>query len=242
MIRRIINKLRKIKNGKTVPVNVHLSIVDRVGLDFQKFKTVFDVGAYHGIVSEDALTKNANIEVHLFEPNNAAFEVICKKFAGKNIHLINKAVSDTNGTKKLYLNHFEQTNSLLESNSVDDHLDELTKNIASQNVDVITLDKYCKSINLHEIDFLKIDTQGNSFQVLSGAAELLRKKQIKYIYVETEFIQIYKEQKCFSEIEIFMRSIGYQLFKLYDLHYAQDGRLAWCDSLFIPALQIPLHQ
>jgi hypothetical protein len=61
--------------------------------------------------------------------------------------------------------------------------------------------------------------------------KLLSHKKVKYLYVEAEFIEMYKGEKLFSEIETLMRSHGYFIMDLYNLNYV-NNHLAWCDVLF----------
>lgn len=237
MIKKVLKKIfRKETIEDRNPISslsiASLSITDLIDLGYENFKTVFDIGAHHGSFTEAILNRNPSVEIHAFEPYNLAFEVLKNKFRDKNVFLRNCALGEIQGESTLHLNKFDETNSLLLSNSIDADLDVLTKNISEQKVNVITLDSYCDYKGIETIDLIKIDTQGNSYNVLLGATELLTKKRIKNLYVETEFIQIYKGEKCFSEIELFLRNIGYQLVNFYNFNYTQDKRIAWCDCLF----------
>lgn len=231
MIKKVYHKLFKDKSNRANKALPNKCITDK--LDFSNFKVVFDIGAYHGTFTENLFSKNPRMEIHAFEPFIKSYEIVKKKFNKKNVTVNNLAVSDFTGTNNLFLNSFDQTNSLLESNFTNSMLDRLTKNINFQAVQIITLDDYCEQLNLPLIDFIKIDTQGNSYNVLVGAEQLLLKKKITHLYVETEFIEIYKNQKCFSEIEILLKKMDYQLVDFFDINYTADGRIAWCDSLFI---------
>ena len=48
-----------------------------------------------------------------------------------------------------------------------------------------TLDFFINQIGVDRIDVLKIDVEGFDFEVLKGASQLLKEKQIKVIVVET---------------------------------------------------------
>ena len=52
-------------------------------------------------------------------------------------------------------------------------------------VPVTTLDFFINQIGVDRIDVLKIDVEGFDFEVLKGASQLLKEKQIKVIVVET---------------------------------------------------------
>lgn len=232
MIMKMINKIFGQGNDKDIQKELSKNVTELVDLDFNEFETVFDVGAYHGSFTKAVLNKKPTMNMHLFEPSVDSYKIIRQNFKGPNVNLNNVAVTNSIGEQQFFINHYDETNSLLPSNIVNDQIDELTRHKDSQNVKTITLDHYCAKINLGNIDFIKVDTQGNTFNVLLGAEHLLREKRIQYLYIETEFIQIYTDEKCFSEIEMYMRDKDYQLMNLYNLNYTKDGRIAWCDCLF----------
>lgn len=49
----------------------------------------------------------------------------------------------------------------------------------------MTLDYYCQNHNIDEIDFLKMDIEGNEYKALLGASGLLKQKKIGVIQIET---------------------------------------------------------
>jgi len=200
---------------------------------FGPFKTVFDIGAHHGKVSKKLKQLSPSAVVHAFEPFGKSYEVLKSRFSNDNrVVLNNLAVSSVVGEAPFYSNVGDETNSLLESVPTNDPIDAWTQNICAIKVKTITLDTYAINSEISQIDFIKIDTQGNTFDVLEGAGELLRRQAISWIYAEAEFIEIYKREKRFSEIEIYMRRYGYQLVNIYNMNFTQSGCLAWADVLF----------
>jgi len=61
-------------------------------------------------------------------------------------------------------------------------------------------------------DFLKIDTQGAELNILRGAADSL--DSVIGLELEVEFIEAYKGQPLFSDIDSFVRAKGFELFDL----------------------------
>jgi FkbM family methyltransferase len=206
-----------------------------LGPKMSGFKYVFDVGAYHGSFAEQVSKLNPAVAIHVFEPFTASCELIRTKFKNNPAITVNHAaVSDMEGTAVLHINAFAETNSLLASGEVADSIDALTKSVNSETVSVITLDSYCESHGIEFIDMIKIDTQGNSYQVLKGMEKMLSEKKVGFLYVEAEFVEIYKNEKLFSEIELLMRGYGYSIDDLYNLNYINNEKLGWCDILFSP--------
>lgn len=94
------------------------------------------------------------------------------------------------------------------------------------------------------IDFLKVDVQGGSLQVLEGATACLARTLV--CHVEAEFSEIYRDEKLFSEIDRFMRGQGFvlldfarlgrQRYKSFDssaTYFFQAGRLLWADCIYV---------
>ena len=201
--------------------------------ELENFSTVFDIGAYQGHFVSQVLKAGTKIKIHVFEPFQESFSILQSSFKGQQNVILNKvAVSNTSKRSYLNVNSFKETNSLLDSASIDQAIDALTKTESVQAVDVICLDEYCHKNKILEIDLIKIDTQGNSYNVLLGLSGMLQLKKVKYLYVEAEFAEIYKDEKLFSEIELLMRDFGYSIVKLYNINYIDQKRLGWCDVLF----------
>ena len=66
-------------------------------------------------------------------------------------------------------------------------------------------------------ELLKIDTQGTEFEILQGARRTLGERTAA-IFVEVEFCQIYRQQRLFSDLEIFLRGEGFSFFGFHSLH------------------------
>ena len=113
---------------------------------------------------------------------------------------------------------------------------ETTKSI---NVQCNTLDNILKANNIHNVDFLKIDTQGSELQVLQGARKTLQ-KSIFGVDVEVEFSQLYENQSLFADVDIYLRDLGFSLFDInlarlkrnkYNNVYSK-GQVLWAHALY----------
>ena len=60
-----------------------------------------------------------------------------------------------------------------------------------------------------EIDYMKIDTQGSELEILKGSTNFL--DGIIGLEVEVEFVEIYKGQPLFPEVNEFIQSHGFSL-------------------------------
>ena len=124
---------------------------------------------------------------------------------------------------KIYLNQRPTTSSLLPPyKSVTDRYDweylfrspeDIFETVAVENVETSQLDEAVTSFELPQPDFLKIDVQGLSLEVLQGASETLD-KSVLGIEVEVEFLESYLGQKTMGYIHEHLFESGYEIFRL----------------------------
>jgi len=68
------------------------------------------------------------------------------------------------------------------------------------------------------IDVLDISVEGHDFQVLKGAEETINRGDIKIIKANFQFLEMWKGQGWFSDIDQFLRSKGYELAHIEIVH------------------------
>ena len=94
------------------------------------------------------------------------------------------------------------------------YLQEKEKQIS---VKVNSLDSSLTHTEILNPCFMKIDIQGMELDVFKGASNFL-KQQCLGIRIEVYFHQIYEKQPLFSDIDIYLRSFGFQPFQFVELH------------------------
>ncbi len=92
--------------------------------------------------------------------------------------------------------------------------------VATEEVDVKTLDEFANEAGIGSIDFLKIDAQGTEYEVLKGAENLLDAHRIGLIKLEVNFVPVYEGQKLFGELDLFLKQHG---FDLVDIVFYEDA-------------------
>ncbi|KQV84499.1 hypothetical protein ASC90_00145 [Rhizobium sp. Root1220] len=94
------------------------------------------------------------------------------------------------------------------------------------------------------VDLLKLDIQGFELEALKHASEILRRTLV--VHCEVSFVEIYKGQALFSEVEQYMRAIGFELVDFSTLcRYPFAGTpfsgsrdwLGWGDAVFFRRLE-----
>lgn len=142
-------------------------------------KIYFDVGANNGSsMIHHAKHSDDNI-VYAFEPTPEMADIIRNETNHlKNYHLVQKAVSNYNGTASFYVagNADWGCSSL---NQFNDNLDKtwpgrtdfvVTNEIK---VDVIRLDTFIQEHGITEIEYLHVDVQGQDLEVLMGLGDAI---------------------------------------------------------------------
>ncbi len=219
--------------------------------------TAFDVGAKGGIFSFPKLEKYCTF--YGFEPNPDEYKKLLQSNQDASISYFPFALSDKKGVANLRITKYPSYSSFLEFDAAnfDKHFGRMKgsevwrKGLETDKVipvETESIDNLMQRENLPLIHFLKLDTQGTELQILQGAKETLEATQIGVIFTEFSFIQSYVGQNLFSELELYLRDLNYELIdcrfypgsvqkifwpfgKIYDQpRYSTGG-----DAVFVPA-------
>jgi FkbM family methyltransferase len=102
-----------------------------------------------------------------------------------------------------------------------------------------TLRAFVSDAAINRIDYLKLDTQGNEYDILNDAAILAKSGVVK---AEVEFVELYENQKLYADIARLMNQHGFVQFDLRfeQIHYRGQnlevlpgGLLTWADAYFV---------
>lgn len=193
--------------------------------------TILDVGANQGQSVARFAGLWPSAVIHSFEPSPSTFEVLRRnvaELAPTVVHPVNAGVGAEAGTLLLLENSQSDMSSFLPLAE-----ESWGSTVAETPVDVVTLDDYCAEHDITRIDLLKSDTQGYDFEVLKGADRLLTSGAIRTIFMEVIFADLYERVPDFDHVYRYLRERGYHLVGLYEPFHTEDGRLAWCDALFV---------
>lgn len=142
---------------------------------------IFDVGANIGDYSLKCLNYIKNSEVHAFEPSKKTFEILQRNLSGKKILLHNVGFGNKKEKKTLYSNKDGSGIASVYKRDLDYLGIKMNK---KEEINLETLDNFCKKAKIDSIDFLKLDVEGHEVKVLEGAGEMLKNRMIKKIQFE----------------------------------------------------------
>ncbi len=219
--------------------------------DFKK-KIVFDVGCNRGNFTKNVINlEKKNVEqsqFYLFDPNPNIKNYLHNLLKNKNVEYFPLALDDTNMKKKFTINrYFEASGSSLKSAHKDDKLYNLSrkafmklfrpfkkiKDYESIDVQTQTLDNFCSLNNIERIDLLKLDTDGNEYEILRGAEKLLSQDRIGIIYTEISGLKKEFDYKVKKIVEL-LDKYNFELKKVYKIRSVSlISNLKATDNLFV---------
>jgi FkbM family methyltransferase len=190
---------------------------------------IFDLGSLNGIESVYFSQLLPNCKVYSFEANpNSALLVRENQKHYPNTYCVNKAVSSYNGKSQFYL-----TQENIGASSLLKPLGGYAGNQYSTiDVDVTTVENFCKENNIPKIDILWMDLQGNELNALKGMGDLLY--TTKMICSEVGLKPYYENHTLYDEIYNYLKIFGFEVSnKEYPFPYPRNLNNLECDFIFI---------
>jgi len=150
--------------------------------------------------------------------------VIANKMSSNNV-VENFAVSDVDDHDvELNVANNGQSSSLLD---MKEHLImhpgiEYVAKVRCKTITIKTLVEKYKNV---KFDLINLDIQGMEYVALCGAGDLL--KDVKFIYTEVNFIEIYKDCGLIGKIDTLLQEYG------FDRVATADSGCGWGDALYV---------
>ena len=195
---------------------------------FKKKNIIYvDIGTNEGNFI-DFLSSFCNFKkIICYEPIKELTDKIdIKKYSNK-ILIYNMVLSNKNSIKNFYQYDISSQSSLYQQNNLFKSLKKLKKKFK---VKTIKFDDKFK--NYRNIDFCKIDVQGEELNVLQGMKKSLINKKIKLIKIEISFIERYRGSKSnFLSIINYLSKSGYYLISISKIKYIKN-KILLMDAYF----------
>lgn len=169
---------------------------------------ILDIGAALGETPPyQSFVDAGRAKIFGFEPNQEEHEKLRAKY-GKQHRFLPYFAGD-GGKAVYYETNWPPTGSLLEPNlellGKFNNMAELSQTVARHEVETKRIDDMDE---IKDVDFIKIDVQGGELAVLSNAGRALASAVC--VQAEVEFVELYKGQPMFADIDAFLRANGFQ--------------------------------
>lgn len=183
------------------------SLLDYFPEDFQI--NILDIGASIGdeLPPYQTLVDAGRAKIIGFEPNAEECERLNQKYGEPHRFFPYFVGNGEPGT--FYETNWMLTGSLYEPNSPllekFQNLAELVTPVATHPVATTKVDDI---VDIDDVDFFKIDIQGGELAVFQNALHALSGSLV--IQTEVEFLELYKGQPMFADVDVFLREVGFQ--------------------------------
>lgn len=235
LIKGVLNKLGIIafKRSSRVYLPEEDSYRIAVALCGKQNPVIIDGGAHRGGSVDAYSVYVPDAEFHCFEPDPILADELKGLFAGRqNVRIIASALGQSSGHATFNINASRPTNSLLPvADGIQADLQALCQVVEQVDVDVVSIDEYCKAQGIKQVDILKLDLQGYDYKALLGASSTL--KNVQVVQVEVLFAEIYQGCNLFQDILTLMLGHGFSLYTLCGIHYGKNDELLWSDAIFV---------
>jgi FkbM family methyltransferase len=179
-----------------------------------RISTVFDVGANVGQTACEFAKHYPASQIYCFEPVHETFGRLQRDLgACSNIHTFNFGLGARSGQRKMILEGAHQMYHL-QPEYGEAPVGENSARV--EQVSLQTLDEFCERQGITHIDFLKIDTEGNDLDVLTGADDMLHCQEVDIVQVEAGMSHRNRRHVRFELFMEFMEQRGYYLFGIYE--------------------------
>lgn len=177
-----------------------------------------------------------------FDPNKEECELLSSSLSNfKNVRYLPFAIGGSVGPATMYLTESKYCNSLLKPRAEwlrRFKFRNLFNLIGEEVVECVTLDHLQQTEDI-EADIIKIDSQGLELPILKASENVLARTFC--VETETGFIENYVGETVLSQIDKFMRNMG---FLMFDINIHRIGREnpfgaislkqpMWCETLWL---------
>jgi FkbM family methyltransferase len=240
----------------TAPPPLSPSALAAVAALLERPLTALDVGCRDGVRAHwRTLGENALLVGFDPDPHECARLAVAAPGPARELY-VPVALGGRDGTATLHVTADPQSSSLYPPDAVSiDRHPELWRHAprTTAEVAISTIASWALSADVSAVDALKVDVQGAELDVIRGAGRLL--DGIRALEAEVEFAQLYEGQPLFCDLDAFLRSRGFVLWRLRELHHCGlaragrgepvfgvgeyvertrlGGRLAWANALWV---------
>ena len=187
---------------------------------------ILECGANTGTSTEKFLNRFENPNIHTFEPVPKHIDVLNKKFSDNDdITIHEMAVGPSEGTIRIGVARKSNASSVLEIDTLQKYQsqNDFANSESYEIKDKIEVKQSRIDNIVNNCDIIKLDIEGYELEALRGASELL--DDTKCIIAEVAFLPLHSGQPLFSDVDLFLRNNGFQLYDFDSLRRGPDGQL-----------------
>lgn len=196
------------------------------------FRTILDIGAYHGEFTDRMLRHHEVEKVFLFEPFADSVAFLQKRYKTElRCEVMPYALSDQSGRSMLQvLNHADSSSLLAPAGVASDLLHRPFHSVKQSQIETRRLDELPAVCGVERFDIAKIDVQGAEMKVLRGCGDLLQR--IQSIYIEVNFCSLYEGGAVFCDTHAFLEQAGFKLGFMQEFRRNEQGVMIYANVFY----------
>lgn len=213
------------KATETMNLAVSLVTDEKKDESLTRKLVALDVGCRWGF-AQKLMKVDKLFQIYGFDPDPEECQRLNRHYADASISFIPVALAHTTDSRTLFITQELACSSLFQPDpDLTEHYPALAcaRQVSATQIQTTTLDLWAEQNMVPIIDYIKVDTQGSELEILKGGVGALQ--TVRCIEVEVEFNPIYLGQAVFSDVDSFLRSQGFVLWKLTNqVHYSRQGK------------------
>lgn len=186
-----------------------------------------------------------------FDPDPQECNRLNQEFVDRNYQCYPAALGKQTETKTFFICRYPGGSSFYPANSLfldrfpSEYSEELEV-INTAELTTINLDLFVRQTGISNLDFMKVDAEGSELHILQGAENILKNSTLG-LSLEVLFHSSLRSQPTFSEIDLFLNSLGFHLFDLSIYRHARKtlslpsgefgnteiGQVLWGQALYL---------
>ena len=187
-------------------------------------KIIVDIGAnvgYYSLIASKNVQRNKG-RIYAFEPVSKTFSRLSENILLNKIDCIShyqKAVSNENSSIKINVGNDQNWG--MSSINFHEHLSSETEIISCE-----TLDNFCKSANIAQVDLIKIDVEGAEYNVLKGMQKTIEDHKPE-VLIEVLDQHLNKQNVSSNDVFNFFWERGYRSYRIVEngeLQYISEAK------------------
>jgi FkbM family methyltransferase len=229
-IRALLKAIRIARRGSAAKRNARQL---QRGFDSFGIDLVLDVGANMGQFARGIRDRGFKGRIVSFEPLSAAHRILSESAARDPLWSVHErcALGDREGPVALNIAGNSVSSSIFQMAAVHAAAVPESAYVGQEQTTLVTLDSVapaylagCRS------PFLKLDTQGSEWEVLTGARNTL--PAIQGVLCELSFVVLYEGQHLWRDLVDRLEGAGFTLWGLQPSFMDRRGRNLQCDGIF----------